>query len=149
MELGQLVREITPDTLIWTPGMQNWQAANTVPEVADLLRQNANSQQNAEIWNGGTYNGNNWEQPANIPPCPDTYLVWAILSFVLCCWPLGIVAIVYAVKVKSLWSRGSYEDAARASRQARLFTILSAVLGAIIVVVIAVISMVANSTMGL
>ncbi len=30
---------------------------------------------------------------------PDNFLVWAILSTVLCCLPLGIVAIVYANKV--------------------------------------------------
>ena len=37
---------------------------------------------------------------------PDNYLVWAILSTVFCCLPLGIVAIVKASKVDALWAQG-------------------------------------------
>ncbi|MCD8166876.1 MAG: CD225/dispanin family protein, partial [Bacteroides sp.] len=32
---------------------------------------------------------------------PDNYLVWAILSTVLCCLPAGVVSIVYSVKVNN------------------------------------------------
>ena len=34
---------------------------------------------------------------------PDNFLPWAIVSTVLCCLPFGIVAIVYASKVDTLW----------------------------------------------
>ena len=36
--------------------------------------------------------------------CPDSNLVWAILCTVLCCLPLGIVAIVKAASVEKLWA---------------------------------------------
>ena len=37
---------------------------------------------------------------------PDNNLVWAILSTVLCCMPLGIVAIIKATSVDTLWTAG-------------------------------------------
>ena len=36
---------------------------------------------------------------------PDNNLVWAILS-IICCLPLGIVAIISATKVNTLWAEG-------------------------------------------
>ena len=46
-------------------------------------------------------------QPGQQPPMkPDNNLVWAILSTILCCLPLGIVAIVYASKVDGLYNQG-------------------------------------------
>ena len=30
----------------------------------------------------------------NIPPCPETHLTKAIILTILCCWPLGILAII-------------------------------------------------------
>ncbi len=49
------------------------------------------------------------------PECPPTNLVWAILTTVLCCLPLGIIAILYAVKVSSRYNAGDYAGAERAS----------------------------------
>ena len=64
-------------------------------------------------------------QPQNqmptTPPAvkPDNYLVWAILSTVLCCWPLGIVSIIYASKVDLLWAIGQYAAALDAADKAK------------------------------
>jgi hypothetical protein len=68
------------------------------------------------------------------PQQPDTNLVWGILSTLLCCWPLGVVSIVYASKVSGLWYQGRYEEALAASKSARNWAIWSAV--AIIPVII-------------
>ncbi len=40
------------------------------------------------------------------PPCPPTNMAWAIISMLLCCIPLGIVAIVYANKVSKKYYEG-------------------------------------------
>ncbi|WP_127783444.1 CD225/dispanin family protein [Rhodococcus sp. X156] len=57
---------------------------------------------------------------------PDNHLVWAILSTVFCCLPLGVVSIVKATQVSSLWAQGQH-DAARASAdQAKKFAIYAA-----------------------
>lgn len=54
-----------------------------------------------------------------IPPKPDNYLVWAILSTIFCCLPLGIVSIVYASKVDRLWDEKDYDNAIHAAKLAK------------------------------
>lgn len=75
-----------------------------------------------------TYRDN---QSTEKPPMPETYLVWAILSTILCCLPLGIVAIMKANKVESLYFSGAYEQAYKASNDAKKFAIIAAVSGLI------------------
>ena len=69
-----------------------------------------------------------------IPPAPDNYLLWAILTTICCCLPLGIVAIVKAAKVNGLHRGGFYEEAEQASKEAKKWTIYSAVAGIVYVV---------------
>ena len=58
---------------------------------------------------------------------PDNYLVWAILSTLLCCMPFGIVAIVKATLVDTFWAQGNQEEAIEAANAAKKWTIVSAV----------------------
>jgi hypothetical protein len=62
---------------------------------------------------------------------PDSNLVWAILSTLLCCLPLGIVSIVYASRVSGLWAQGQYAEAQAAADTAKKWAIWSAVAGVI------------------
>jgi len=57
---------------------------------------------------------------------PNTNLVWAILTTLFCCLPFGIVSIVYAAKVDSLWYAGNYAAAQDASKKAGTWAIVSA-----------------------
>lgn len=57
---------------------------------------------------------------------PDNNLVWAILSTVVCCMPLGIVAIVKAALVDSLWAAGRYDEARRAAADALKWSLVGA-----------------------
>ena len=61
-------------------------------------------------------------------PPPENNLVWAILSTVLCCLPLGIVAIIKSTKVNELWLRGDYAGAQKAADDAKKYSIIGAVL---------------------
>lgn len=54
------------------------------------------------------------------------YLVWAILTTVLCCLPLGVVSIVFSTQVRSKQAMGDIAGAMEASRKAKLFAMLSA-----------------------
>lgn len=63
--------------------------------------------------------------------CPNTNLVWAILCTVLCCLPLGVVAIVKASSVEKLWAQERYEEAQKAADDAKKYSIWGAVLAAI------------------
>lgn len=55
------------------------------------------------------------------------HLVWAILTTLFCCLPLGIVSIVYAAQVDGRRAAGDLQGAWRASEQAKLWAIVSAV----------------------
>src|SRR5687767_2785877 len=77
-------------------------------------------------YGGQPYGG----QPYGPGPKPDNNLVWAILSTVLCCLPVGIASIVFASQVDSKWSAGDYAGARDASDKARKFALLSAGLAA-------------------
>jgi len=61
----------------------------------------------------------------NKPPRPNSYLALAIISTILCCIPLGIVSIVYATKVNSSYEDGRYEEANRASKNAKTWGLVS------------------------
>ena len=67
---------------------------------------------------------------------PPNYLAWAIVTTLLCFWPLGVVAIVFAAQVNTKWAAGDVLGAQNASRQARTFTIVAAVIGALIVPIV-------------
>ncbi len=59
------------------------------------------------------------------PARPSSYLALAIVSTILCCLPLGIISIVYATKVNSLYADGKYIEAQRASKSAKTWGLIS------------------------
>lgn len=62
------------------------------------------------------------QQPQNAQQIPPpNYLVWAILTTILCCLPFGIVSIVYAAQVNSKWTAGDYEGAKLSSKNAKIW----------------------------
>lgn len=155
--IEDLIKRISPETFVWTEGMANWAKANTVPEVMNALTagQQPQAQQpqftppQPPYQQQPNYQQPNYQQPQQQPyqqpyqqqyqqygmpgdVKPNNYLVWSILSIVLCCWPVGIAAVVYAAKVDSLWGQGRYDEARSASEKAKNLTIVSAICGAVI-----------------
>ncbi len=70
---------------------------------------------------------------SHVPPPPGgiqeyipNHLVWAILTTLFCCLPLGIVSIVYASQVDGKRAAGDIQGAREASRKAGLWALLSA-----------------------
>lgn len=85
---------------------------------------------------------------SQIPPKPDNYLVWAILATLFCCLPFGIVSIVYASKVDSLYSSQDYFGAKAASDNAKKWawwSAISCIVIGIIAMIFAVIAGMADS----
>lgn len=75
----------------------------------------------------------------NKPQRPSSYLALAIISTILCCLPTGIVSIIYATKVNSHYEDGKYEEANKASKNAKTWGLVSigiALLGWIIYILI-------------
>lgn len=68
--------------------------------------------------------------PVSTPP--PNYLVWAILSTVLCCLPLGIASIVFAAQVNGKWQAGDYAGAQDSSAKARKFAVWAAIVGVVV-----------------
>jgi hypothetical protein len=77
--------------------------------------------------------------PHNMPPRPATHLVGAILTTLFCCLPGGIVSIVYASKVDSLYRVGDFNGALRASSSAKFWMTISIVVGLVVGVIWAVV----------
>ena len=65
---------------------------------------------------------------------PDNYLVWAILTTILCCLPLGIFSIINSTKVDNLWAAGQHAEARAAAEKAKQFAIYSAIAGVVVAI---------------
>lgn len=75
---------------------------------------------------------------------PDNNLVWAIVTTVLCCLPLGIVAIVKANSVDKLWAVGDFAGAQQAADEAKrwsMWGLIAGVVWSLIWVVVAILLM--------
>jgi hypothetical protein len=66
---------------------------------------------------------------------PDNNLVWAILSTILCCLPLGVVAIVKSTQVSGLWAQGRFDEAQKAADDAKKFAMWGAIAGVVVAVI--------------
>lgn len=100
-------QHITSDTLVWTDGMESWQKAGTIPALAPYIT----------------------VTPQQAPVQPKSYLVQAILVTFFCCLPFGIVGIVKAATVSEKYNSGRYEEAEKASKEAKKWTSWSFYIG--------------------
>lgn len=78
--------------------------------------------------------------PAAAPPATPAsadapvrdWLIPSILAIIFCAWPLAIPGLVFAVKANSAKKRGDMVVAAQQAKRARLWVILSVVLGIVV-----------------
>jgi len=86
-------------------------------------------------------------QPGATPP--PNYLVWSILTTLFCCLPFGIASIVFAAQVNGKWAAGDVNGALESSRKAKLFAIIAAAAGLVVIALYVVFFVVlaANSDM--
>ncbi len=132
---------VTRNTLVWKNGMAQWTPAGEVPEISKLFTNEAPVPPTPPSFSTTP------PQPPVNNQKPENWLIWAILSTILCCLPLGIVSIIYATKVDNLWNSGQHEEAVKASNMARLFFFL-ALGGGVLAVIIGFISGFASIMMG-
>lgn len=57
--------------------------------------------------------------PSSSKVCPETHLAKAIVVTILCCWPIGIPAIVNAAAVSNEFVSGNYDVAVQKSENAK------------------------------
>ena len=66
----------------------------------------------------------------DIPPLKPNNWLWAsILATLFCCIFFGVVGIVYAARVDSLYYRGMYAEAEKFSKKAKMWTLLAVAAG--------------------
>src|SRR5437867_2188534 len=75
------------------------------------------------------------------PPYVSNYLVFAILTTVLCCLPAGIPAIVYAAQVNSKLQAGDIAGATLASKNAKMWCWIAAGAGLVVCLLSALLMM--------
>lgn len=121
-------RGITPDSLVYNEQLGNWTAAAQVPELNAYLFGGAQSATSTP--NGGYQSCNampqqpsyGYQQPQQPMIAPKTWLVESILVTLFCCLPFGIVGIIKASSVESLFRSGNYDAAQQASNDAGKWT---------------------------
>ncbi|MBA4608706.1 CD225/dispanin family protein [Aeromicrobium sp. Marseille-Q0843] len=77
---------------------------------------------------------------------PPNNLVWAILTTIFCCLPLGVVSIVYAAQVNGKFAAGDLAGAQESSRKAKQWAIWSVIafFVALVIYLIVIFLVVAN-----
>lgn len=108
-----LANGITPNTLVWTEGMPEWEPANQIAELQHLFNTASHQQM-------------------PITKQPKTWLAESILVTLFCCLPFGIVGIVKASNVSSAFKAGRYAEAEAASKSAKKWTIYGCIIGGIV-----------------
>lgn len=84
------------------------------------------SEENVEVQEEVVESAANEATEASAPATPPpNNLVFAILVTILCCWPLGIPAIVFAAQVNSKFAQGDYAGAEESSKKAKTWSIIA------------------------
>ncbi|MCM1093253.1 MAG: CD225/dispanin family protein [Lachnospiraceae bacterium] len=149
-EIRQLIeRGIKGSDLVWAEGMNDWAPAESVTEIREALY----SAPSGDSFSMESGTRSVPEPPCppvqpNFPPIepqyqqqasynqapqqpyysneipPKTWLAESILVTILCCLPFGIVGIIKASNVSSLWQAGRIEEARAASASAKKWTLI-------------------------
>lgn len=99
-------KSITPNTMVWTIGFPDWKPAKQVAELSNLL---SNLPPEPPVENTNTM--------------PKTWLVESILVTIFCCLPFGIIGIINATKIETLYYNGQYKQALNHSKLAKKWTL--------------------------
>ncbi|MDO5522921.1 MAG: GYF domain-containing protein [Bacteroidia bacterium] len=129
----ELKREnIRKDTLVWTQGMSEWIRAADVAELNFIFAESAgyySPQPAPQSVTPPPAQQVNYGAPQQQQPMPKSWLIESILAtvlpFFLCSSIfslLGVIGIVHASKVESLYNRGDYAGSLEASGQAGRWT---------------------------
>ncbi len=119
---------IEPDTLVWHPGLDSWIPASESDELKRFWEEEKKpvidlpDEEVPEVFNPEMYRSGSTDHHTTVEKPPKNWLLESILVTLLCCNPLGIVAIVYAAQVDTLFYKGEKEKSHKNSRNAAMWT---------------------------
>lgn len=117
-------RSITGETLVWKEGLPDWVPARNLSELVSLFPESSTMPPPVGL-----------QTPmVSMEAPPKNWLIESILVTLLCCLPLGIVGIVYATKVDTLWTTGQRDAALKASQEAGKWVKIGAISGFVIII---------------
>ncbi|MEP7034868.1 MAG: CD225/dispanin family protein [Actinomycetota bacterium] len=76
---------------------------------------------------------------------PPNYLVWAILSTLICFLPLGVASVVFASQVNAKWAAGDVAGAQRASETAKAFAMWAAIVAGVLYGIVVLLGLLLHS----
>jgi hypothetical protein len=125
------------------PYQQQYQPTHQTPPYQAAPYQTGPAYQNPGYYQAGANRpGYGYGTVPNIP----SYMGWAIATLILCFWPTGIVAVVYASKVGNRLALGDLAGAQEASRKAKTWTWVTFGIGVALVIMVIVGLIVAATT---
>lgn len=128
---------ITVDTLVWKQGMDDWTPAGKIEELKPYVMPSVGSAEDKyeQSLSSKPNRTHTMYFNGNALPKPDNNMLGAVLSTVCCCLPLGIVAIIKASKVNTLYYSGQYEEAVLMADSARKWSIWALVAGVVVSII--------------
>lgn len=123
---------LAPSTPVWYEGLSQWLPASEAPVTATMVGNTVEQPETikpAFSDRPGDNGPQNHVHSADLPPCPPTYMAWAIFVTICCCLPGGIVAIIFSSLTSGAYNRGDYNKAVKMSEYAQWAIILSIVFG--------------------
>lgn len=141
---------VTVNTLVWCAGMETWKPAGQIPALAYLFgAQQSQPQPPVQpVYPQAQPQYAPGQQQA--PSQPKNWLVESILVTLFCCLPFGIVGIIKASNVNTLYAAGNYDLAEQASQDAGKWTKIGFFVGlavdAIYMIVMVILAMTGNSS---
>lgn len=115
-------KAITPETLVWKEGLPDWVPANTLSDLKELFDVAEDIPHQIQL-------------TGTLSPQPKNWLIESVLVTIFCCLPLGIVGIILALLVDSLWREGHYEASKRLSLEAGRWVRYGVIFGVIALII--------------
>lgn len=108
----------------WWDGSQ-W-TEQTMPAAGAAPTSASSTPEASSTW--GAASASTWGQSAGAggaPPKIDTWLWQSIVATLLCCLPIGVIAIVFSAQAQSAMNVGNYAEAQNKANTARTLTLVS------------------------
>lgn len=152
---------VGPDTYVWCKGMENWRPAGEVADICRHFRRELHDRMHPQPqalptadtapqpdsyeeiplrWRGAVMRHGGPaqmmpEEKPDLSKAPSTWIAAAIAVIFLCCPVTGFVALFYGIRTRTLWKEGRAQEAYAASARARLWVLISIVVGCFIVAI--------------